>query len=208
MMILRKIISEARKHRLLSYDPFSDYRIAFEETSRERLDSKEIGVLMAVELKGEMDMIRDLFVFCTFTGLAYIDLRTLREEDIHRDNDGHVWIVKNRIKTGVESVVRLMDIPKRILEKYEGLGTNGYVFPVPKYHKLLNGIKAIAKSCGIDKNVIGFFDNVKNLSQSNTCPFAYMLIGRFHRTINSCQIILAFKLKPVSSEIENRRVHP
>ncbi len=153
MKRLRKMISVAIKNRLLTHDPFIDYSIRAEDTVRERLDSKEIKALIGADLTGNEALARDMFVFCTFTGLAYIDLRTLRREDIHRDGNGHFWITKKREKTGIESVVRLMDIPKRILEKYDGLGTEGFVFPVPGYTDLMKYIKSAAKVCGIEKNV-------------------------------------------------------
>jgi integrase len=147
------MISIAMKNRLLIYDPFVDYKIQKEETNRTRLDSDEIKALMSIKLRGKREFARDMFIFCTFTGLAFIDLYTLRPEHIHKDGKSHVWLVKDRQKTGVESVVRLMDVPKRILEKYDGLGTDGKVFPMLEYHELLTRIKTVAKQCGIKKNV-------------------------------------------------------
>jgi site-specific recombinase XerD len=153
MIPLQKMISIALKNRILLYDPFVDYKIRKEDTDRVRLDSKEIKALMSAELRGKKELARDLFIFCTFTGLAFIDLYTLRKEHIHEDGKGRVWLVKDRRKTGVESVIRLMDVPRRIMEKYDGLATDGNVFPVPEYEKLRTCIKAVAKSCGIEKNV-------------------------------------------------------
>ncbi len=134
---LKRMISIAQKNRLLSYDPFCDYVIKREETERGHLDSKEIKALMAVSLKPKKELVRDLYIFCIFSGLSFIDLYTLCQDDIRRDKAGHLWIVKERGKTGVESVIRLMDIPKQIMEKYDGLGTDRRVFPVPSYDKVL-----------------------------------------------------------------------
>lgn len=39
---------------------------------------------------------RDIFVFCAFTGLAYIDVKTLNDKHIFTDNDGDKWIRKKR----------------------------------------------------------------------------------------------------------------
>jgi site-specific recombinase XerD len=153
MIPLRKMIRIARKNRLLNDDPFCDYGIKREETEREHLDSKEIQSLMAIKLKPKKEFVRDLFVFCIFSGLSFIDLYTLSKDDIRRDADGRLWIVKERGKTKVESVVRLMDIPRRILEKYEGLAENGLVFPVPKYKMGMYYIKIIARQCGIQKPI-------------------------------------------------------
>ena len=78
MIHLQKIISIALSNRILIYDPFVDYKIMKEETDRVRLDSKEIKALMSVKPRGDRELARDLFVFCTFTGLAFIDLYTGR----------------------------------------------------------------------------------------------------------------------------------
>ncbi len=150
---LKRMISIAQKNRQLSYDPFCDYVIKREETERGHLDSKEIKALMAVSLKPKKELARDLYIFCIFTGLSFVDLYTLRRDNIRRDKEGHIWIIKERGKTGVESVIRLMDIPKQILEKYEGLAENGLVFPSPSYKMLMYYIKLIAQQCGIEKNV-------------------------------------------------------
>jgi integrase len=91
----------------------------------------------------------------------------------------------------VEFVVRLMDIPRRILEKYDGLGADGYLLPVPKYHKLFNGIKAIAKSCGIDKNVtwhVSRHTMATEVCLTNGMPIETVSKILGHRDIKTTQI--------------------
>ena len=87
MIPLRKMITIAQKNRALIHDPFCDYKISPEETMRQHLDSKEIKALMAATLKPRQELVRDMFVFCSFTGLAFIDLYTLSMDDIHRSKE-------------------------------------------------------------------------------------------------------------------------
>ena len=39
----------------------------------------------------------------------------------HYFRDGKLWIMTKRQKTGVESNIMLFDIPKQIIEKYDGM---------------------------------------------------------------------------------------
>lgn len=67
-------------------------------------------------------------------------MRNLSEENLRIYFDEHIWIYMHRQKTGVQSNIRLLDIPLRIIEKYKGLGKDSKVLPVPTYMNCLNGI--------------------------------------------------------------------
>ena len=64
-----------------------------------------------------LELVRDLFIFSCFTGLAYIDVANLRREHLVM-MDGKAWIMTRRQKTNIESNVLLLDIPKTIIAKY------------------------------------------------------------------------------------------
>ncbi len=151
---LRTMISIAINNEWLTRDPFREYKAKKEETTRAILTKEEIHLLMNAELKKKKQQLyRDLYIFCVFTGLSFADMRNLKEDNIHTYFDEHEWIVINRQKTGVESNIRLLDVPRRIIEKYRGVCNDGRVFPVPPYDSCLRGIKRIAKRCGITKKV-------------------------------------------------------
>ena len=103
--------------------------------------------------KKSYELIRDLFIFCTFTGLSWTDMANLTKENLQISFDGHLWIKTNRQKTGTESNIRLLEVAKHIIEKYESMAEDGKLLPVPCYPNCKNGIKVIAKKCGTDKNV-------------------------------------------------------
>lgn len=79
-------------------------------------------------------------------------MANLTKENLQISFDGHLWIKTNRQKTGTESNIRLLEVAKHIIEKYEGMAENGKLLPIPCYANCKNGIKVIAKRCGIDKN--------------------------------------------------------
>ena len=75
-------------------DPFRRYEYKEEETTREFLSKEEIHLLMETPItRKKMSMVRDLFLFCCFTGLAFIDLYNLKEENIRNFFDEGEWIV-------------------------------------------------------------------------------------------------------------------
>ena len=67
----------------LTRDPFREYEIKKEETTRGFLTKEEIRMLMDGKLKNaKQELYRDLYLFCAFTGLSFSDMRNLREENI------------------------------------------------------------------------------------------------------------------------------
>ena len=107
------------------------------------LTQTEIQTLMNAPMKNAThELVRDLFVFSVFTGLAYSDVKNLTTDRLQTFFDGNLWIITRRKKTNTESNIRLLDVPKRIIEKYKGLARDGHVFPVPsngscnKYSKI------------------------------------------------------------------------
>lgn len=154
MMPFRSIIFMAINNGWLQRDPFYAYSITKEETKRGFLSKEEINLLIKGTFKKpSYTLIRDLFIFCTFTGLSWTDMANLTKENLQTSFDGHLWIKTNRQKTGTESNIRLLDVAKHIIEKYDGMTDDDKLLPVPCYVNCKNSIKVIAKKCGIEKNV-------------------------------------------------------
>ena len=93
-----------------------------------------------------MDAIRDVFLFCCFTGLAYADVQKLKITDIQKGIDGELWIIKNRQKTNVRASIPLLSNAVELINKYEGhpiCGNLKTVFPVPSNQKMNEYLKEI-----------------------------------------------------------------
>ena len=95
------------------------------------------------------ELVRDLFVFSVFTGLSYADVKKLTTDNLQTFFDGNLWIITRRRKTNTDSNIRLLDVPKRIIEKYKGLTGDNRVFPVLSNSSCNEKLKKIAKQCGI-----------------------------------------------------------
>jgi site-specific recombinase XerD len=100
-----------------------------------------------------LEHVRDIFVFSCFTGLAYVDVKNLKEKDIRSSFDGMLWIMKKRQKTNIQSNILLLEIPKMILGKYKDKLQNENVLPVLSNQKMNSYLKEIADLCGIEQNL-------------------------------------------------------
>lgn len=204
---LRTMVSIAISNEWLSRDPFRDYEVKKEQTTRYFLTKDEIRQLMYGKLKNaKQELYRDLFVFCIFTGLSFSDMRNLSEENIRTYFDEHLWISINRQKTGVQSNIRLLDIPKKILEKYRGLREDGKIFSVPHYMTCLYGIRAVAKRCGITKHLTWHMSRhtmATEICLTNGVPIETVSSILGHKNITTTQIYAKITKEKLNQDMEN-----
>lgn len=157
MKCFKKIVNLAIANEWMHKNPFAGIRIQEKEVIKEILTKDEIERIMQKRFAlPRLEYVRDVFVFCIFTGLAYIDVNNLRKEHIVRDNNGDVWIRKTREKTNNMCNIPLLKIPQIILEKYKDhpiREKSGALLPVTSNQKMNSYLKEIADFCGIDKNL-------------------------------------------------------
>jgi site-specific recombinase XerD len=113
------------------------------------VESKEIDIERLAE-------VRDIFLFCCYTGLAFIDVFQLTVNDITLGIDGKKWIYTNRQKTGNQSNVPLLPQALRILEKYNDHPVReitGKLFPVKSNQKMNAYLKEIGTICNLQKKL-------------------------------------------------------
>ena len=91
-----------------------------------------------------------MFLFGCFTGLSYIDIKTLSSEHFEKDGTGRIWIKKRRVKTGVLSRIPLLPIAKLILDKYKG---GDKLLPIQDPADVNKYLKDIAILCNIKKRI-------------------------------------------------------
>ena len=90
---LKKIIRIALENDWIKKDPFAYYRFKLEETYPEFLTMDEIKIILAKEfIIKRVEQVRDVFIFCIFTGLAFSDVKDLSPEHLLKDNKGELWI--------------------------------------------------------------------------------------------------------------------
>jgi integrase len=150
--MLNKIIQRALRRNVIVHQPFGDFHLERAEVQDRSLTAAELDRLIETPLKSNTQgFIRDLFVFSTFTGLSYADLKKLSWKDIVSEDDGSQWISTDRQKTKTAFNVKLLRIPFQIMERYKGLADGDRVFPPMSLGQINVGLKRVAKKCNIDR---------------------------------------------------------
>lgn len=132
-------------------------------------------------------------------------MANLTKENLQTSFDGHLWIKTNRQKTGTESNIRLLDVAKHIIEKYDGMTDDNKLLPVPCYVNCKNSIKVIAKKCGIEKNVTWYMSRhtyATTVCLSNDVPIETLSKMLGHRSIRTTQIYAKITAEKVSRDME------
>lgn len=153
----KKIIRMAVANDWISKDPFYNYKVQFKIVERDFLSKEELQGLQEKEIDGDrLNIVRDMFVFCCYTGLSYVDVQKLHRDNIVRHIDGSLWIQAERTKTKSKLDIPLLLTAEGILDKYKDRPRviNGEcVLPVLSNQKSNAYLKEIADLCGIKKNL-------------------------------------------------------
>src|SRR5690625_4396134 len=149
-MPVLKLMTLAVKKGLIRQNPFEHYEISMKEVDRGYILKEDVEKLMRTPVPHKRyELVKDIFIFSCFTGLSYIDIKNLTEKNIQTFFDGHQWIISRRQKSDVASNVRLMNIPKGIIEKYKGTTRNEFIFPVPTNNTCNNHMKILIENAEI-----------------------------------------------------------
>ena len=207
MIALKHIVSIARNDGRLPFNPFAGYINSPESVDRGYLTRTEIQTLMDAPMKNAThELVRDLFVFSVFTGLAYSDVKNLTADRLQTFFDGNLWIITRRKKTNTESNIRLLDVPKHIIEKYKGLARDGHVFPVPSNGSCNKILKEIGRQCGFKVRLtyhVARHTNATTVLLSNGVPIETVsrLLG--HTNIKTTQIYAKITAQKISQDMED-----
>jgi len=152
-----KIINQCLANGWLQKDPFVNYKAKIKEVVREFLTEKELEEIINKQFTTErLELVRDIFIFSCFTGLAYIDVQQLTTDNIALGIDGDKWIFKNRQKTDTASKIPLLPTAQEIISKYENhpvFVNENRLLPILSNQKMNAYLKEIADVCGIKKDL-------------------------------------------------------
>ena len=151
----KKIIRICLGNGWIEKDPFINYRFRLNEVERDFLTQAEIKAIMdKTFVSVRLEQVRDIFIFCCYTGLAYADVKKLSKDHIVKSMDGESWIRINRTKTDTRSSIPLLDIPLKLIDKYSANPkciAQNKLLPVNSNQKLNEYLKEIAAVCNINK---------------------------------------------------------
>ncbi|WP_439554629.1 site-specific integrase [Flavobacterium macrobrachii] len=152
-----KIIKLCLANDWLEKNPFANYKSKVKEVERVYLTETEIQSIIEKDFKTErLSLVRDIFLFSCFTGLAYIDVKNLTKSHISYGIDGEKWIFTHRQKTESASKIPILPVTQMIIDKYENHPqciNEDKLLPVLSNQKMNAYLKEIAGVCEIEKEL-------------------------------------------------------
>ena len=152
-----KIIKICLANDWLDKNPFANYKSKVKEVERVYLSEEEVQAIIEKEFKTErLSLVRDIFLFSCFTGLAYIDVKNLTKSHISFGIDGEQWIFTHRQKTESASKIPILPMTQMIIDKYENhpqSNNQDKLLPILSNQKMNAYLKEIAAVCEIEKEL-------------------------------------------------------
>jgi site-specific recombinase XerD len=201
---LRHIFEVAISREWIYKNPFREYNLQWQKVDRGFLTQEEIDRLIDFPFERKpLEKARDIFIFCTFTGLSYSDVKHLTYDNIQSAFEGKLWVRGKRRKTDVEYNIPLLNIPKMILDKYRGTTNDNLALPV--YHSIIYNklLKEVAKECGIEKRMSSHLARHTFATLALTKGVSIESVSKMlgHSNINTTQIYAKITNKKVGSEM-------
>ena len=151
---LGKVFNMAVERKIIVSSPIEQLHLKTMEVEKEFLTGGELELLSKKEFSIErLEQVRDIFLFCCYTVLAYFDVHSLTMKDIVKDGEKY-WIKKARHKTNNMCHIPLITPALNIINKYSVHNqATGRLLPVLSNQKMNAYLKEIAAIVGINKNL-------------------------------------------------------
>jgi site-specific recombinase XerD len=153
----RKIIKICLDNDWLDKNPCSRYEGKMKEVERDFLTEEELSRIYNKRFSSErLTLVKDIFIFSCYTGLAYVDVKGLKKDHIGIGIDGEKWIFKNRQKTDTKSKIPVLPIAAEIIKKYENHPrclNDDTILPILTNQKMNGYLKEVGDLCDISKEI-------------------------------------------------------
>ncbi len=153
----KKIVRIALANNWMKKDPFASIKFKLKQVDAIYLTNEELQQLINKKiLIKRIAQVRDVFLFCCFTGLAFADVKSLKAEHLSVDINGTTWIHKKRTKTDQISTIFVIEAANKIIKKYEDnpqVMEKNALLPVLSNQKMNAYLKEIADLCRINKPI-------------------------------------------------------
>jgi site-specific recombinase XerD len=204
-----KIIKICLANHWIERNPFANYKSKVKEVERVYLSEEEIQNILNKDFKTErLSLVRDIFLFSCFTGLAYIDVKNLTKSHISLGIDGEKWIFTHRQKTESASKIPILPITQMIIDKYEDHPqciNENKLLPILSNQKMNSYLKEIADVCGIKKDLtfhIARHTFATTVTLSNGVPIESVSKMLGHKSLRTTQHYAKILDKKVSEDMK------
>lgn len=203
-----KIIKICLANDWLDKNPFSNYKSKIKEVEREFLSEEELQSVLEKEFKTDrLALVRDIFLFSCFTGLAYIDVKNLTKSHISIGIDGERWIYTHRQKTESASKIPILPVTQMIIDKYANhpqSNNQDVLLPILSNQKMNAYLKEIATICEIEKELtfhIARHTFATTVTLTNGVPIESVSKMLGHKNIKTTQHYAKILDKKVSDDM-------
>jgi len=205
---LKKMVNLAVSLSWIDKDPFKGFKLKKKKVEKEFLNEWELSALENKSFDLErLTMVRDMFVFCCYTGLSYVDMMNLKPEHIVKGIDAEPWIKTFRQKTSIPVNTPLLNRAQHIIASYRcntRAIAKGTLFPVLSNQKMNSYLKEIADLCGVKKNLtfhVARHTFATTITLSNGVPIETVSKMLGHTKIATTQIYARVLEKKVSDDM-------
>jgi site-specific recombinase XerD len=209
----KKIVIKCIKNGWLQKDPFIGFNMAKREVERTALTENELEIIQSKRFSiKRLKLVRDIFLFSCYTGLAYADVQKLKRSEIMIGVDGEKWIFTKRQKTDSSSRIPILPPALEILKQYQEdpqCKFQDKVLPVLSNQKMNSYLKEIADACGISKNLtyhIARHTFATTVTLSNGVPIETVSKMLGHRNLKTTQHYAKILDKKISEDMKNLRL--
>ncbi|PWE00583.1 site-specific integrase [Marinilabilia rubra] len=154
---IRKMLRLAERLEWIRTNPFKSFKISYERKDRGYLTADQLIKIEEKEFPiPRLQLVKDLFIFSCYSGIAYVDMQALTHENLVKGIDGNQWLSFQRHKTKTQVKIPLLAKSLEIIEKYRDFPTlegKPWLFPRFSNQKLNAYLKEIADLCGIRMNL-------------------------------------------------------
>ena len=206
---LKKIVNMAVGLDWIPSNPFNNFRCSYHSPEREILTQSDLDILISKQFATDrMREVRDVFIFCCYTGFAYADLYKFERNAVMIGLDGNYWLSTNRQKTGTKEKVPLLPIALDIIDRYKD---HDYcvqfnkLLPVNSNQRYNNYLKELADVCGINKHLTSHIARhtfATTITLANGVPIETVSAMLGHTNIRTTQIYAKVVESKMSADME------
>ena len=205
----RKIIKICLDNDWLDKNPCSRYEGKMKEVERDFLTEEELNRIYNKRFSSErLNLVKDIFIFSCYTGLAYVDVKGLKKDHIAIGIDGEKWIFKNRQKTDTKSKIPVLPIAQEIIQKYADHPkclNEDNILPILTNQKMNAYLKEVADLCDIPKEITFHMARhtfATSVTLTNGVPIETVSKMLGHKNIQTTQHYAKILDKKVSEDMQ------
>lgn len=207
---LKKIMNMSVGLDWIPSNPFNNFRCSYIAPKREVLTQEEVDKIRfkKIDIK-RLAEVRDVFIFCCYTGFAYSDIYNFEYDAITKGIDGEFWLATERQKTGVKESVPLLPVALEIIKKYRDHNycvNKNRLLPVNSNQRYNGYLKEIADICGIKKKITSHIARhtfATTITLSNGVPIETVSSMLGHSSIRTTQIYAKVVESKVSEDMND-----